>query len=107
LNEVIFKNLIYGLLQCYVTVTVIYMRKINAEVLMTKIRRKKLFFGFSTIKIQEKIQKKNFFGRFFRSRGFFFRVCHALVTRIKTLSRFKQIVINDDLNIRFKRFNYF
>jgi hypothetical protein len=42
-----------------------------------------------------------------RPRDFIFRVCYALVTRIKTLSRFKQTVINGVLNIRFKRFKYF
>jgi hypothetical protein len=37
----------------------------------------------------------------------FFRVCYALVTRIKTLRSLKKSVINDVLNIRFKRFNHF
>ena len=41
------------------------------------------------------------------SRDFFFRVCYALVTRIKTLSRLKHTVLNDVLNRRFKRFNHF
>ena len=41
------------------------------------------------------------------TRDFFFRVCYALVTRIKTFSRLKHTVFNAVLNRRFKRFNLF
>ena len=41
------------------------------------------------------------------TRDFFFGVCYALGTRLKTLSRLKQSILNGVLNIRLKRFKYF
>ena len=41
------------------------------------------------------------------TRDFFFGVCYAFVTRLKTLSRLKQSILNGVLNIRLKRFKYF